>query len=58
MKSFISFLLTLAPMIIMYGFIITLVWLGLHYENGWVIAIGIIYMCAIKLNISTGTKEK
>lgn len=58
MKSVIRFLLTLIPMIVLYGFVATIIWLGLHYGNGWVIAAGIIYMFACKCNISTNTDNE
>ena len=58
MKQVIAFLLTLTPMIVLYGFVIALIWLGLHYRNGWVIAAGIIYMCAVKFNISTDNEKE
>lgn len=56
--NIIRFLLSLTPAIILYGVVIALVWLGLHYGNGWVIAAGLIYLVYIKFDISIGEDEK
>lgn len=45
MKDVIGFLLTLLPLVVLYVVGVALVWLGLSYDNGWVIAAGLRGLC-------------